>query len=69
MVFPAVGTICALPTGRGNEVIISRASLNDVEFEWLFGRNRVCSFFVQTSALSDNEGSPSHWYWSELLAR
>ena len=51
-VFPAVGTICASPTCRGNEVIISRASLDGVESERSVGRNRVRSSLVQTSASS-----------------
>ena len=68
-VFPAVGTICASPTCRGNEVIISRASLDGVESERSVGRNRVRSSLVQTSASSEDEGSPSHQYWSGLLAR
>ena len=68
-VFPAVGTICALPTCRGNEVIISRASLDGMESKRLIGRNRVRSSLVQTSASFDDEGSPSHRYWSGLLAR
>ena len=45
-VFPAVGTICASPTCRGNEVIISRASLDGMESEQSIGRNRVCSSLV-----------------------
>ena len=45
-VFPAVGTICASPTCRGNEVIISRASLDGVESEQSVGRNRVRSSLV-----------------------
>ena len=69
IVFPAVGTICTLPTYQGNEVIISRASLDGVESEHLVGCNRVCSSLVQTSALSNDKGSPSYRYWSGLLAR
>ena len=38
-----MGTICALPTCRGNEVIISQASLDSVESEQSVGRNRVRS--------------------------
>ena len=68
-VFLAVETICASPICQGNEAIISRASLNDVESERLVGRNRVRSFLVQKSALLDDEGSLSYWYWSRLLAR
>ena len=68
-VFPAVGTICALPTCRGNEIIISQALLDGMESEQSVGYNRVCSSLVQTSASSNDEGSPSHWYWSGLLAR
>ena len=68
-VFPAVGTICALPTCRGNEVISSWASIDGVEFERLVRRNQVCSSLMQTSALFNDEGSPSHWYWAGLLAR
>ena len=74
-VFPAVGTICALPIYWGNEVIISRASLDGVESERSVGRNRVRSSLVQTSASPSRvywlagEGSPSHRYWSGLLAR
>ena len=68
-VFPAVGIICASPTCRGNEVIISWASLDGVESERLVGRNRVRSFLVQMSALFDDKISPSHWYWLGLLAR
>ena len=45
-VFPAVGTICTSLTCRGNEVIISRASLDGVESEQSVGRNRVCSSLV-----------------------
>ena len=76
--FPAVGTICILPTCWGNEVIISRTSLNDMEFERLVGRNWVHLSLMQTSASSsilvrvywlDDKGSLSHWYWSGLLAR
>ena len=68
-VFLAVGIICASPTCCGNEVIISRTSLDGIESERLVGRNRVCSFLVQTSASSNDEGSSSHRYWSALLAR
>ena len=68
-VFPAVGTICTSPTCRGNEVIIFQASLDGVESKWSVRRNQVHSSLVQTSASSDDEGSPSHRYWSRLLAR
>ena len=52
-----------------NEVIISQVSLDGVESKRSVGRNRVCSPLVQTSALSDDEGSSSHRYWSGLLTR
>ena len=61
-VFPVVGTICTLSTCWGNEVIISQASLDGVESERSFGRNRVCSSLVQTSASFNNKGLPSHRY-------
>ena len=54
-VFPAVGTICdylCFVHLSRNEVIISRASLDGVEFERSVGRNRTRSSLVQTSASS-----------------
>ena len=51
-VFPALGTICALPTCRGMRIIISRTSLDGVKSEKSIRRNRVCSSLMQTSALS-----------------
>ena len=76
-IFPAVGTICTLPTCCGMRIIIFRASLDSVESERLVECNRVCSSFVQMSASSSRvywlagEGSPlvCHWYWSGLMAR
>ena len=76
-VFPAVGTICALPTCRGMSIIIFRAPLDSVESEWSVRRNWVCSSLVQMSASSSrvywlaDKGLPLvyHWYWSGLLVR